>query len=140
MTTKSALIFIAITIVPVYAFAQHGMIGESGLYNFPYHGDTWTGVVSNLDPQTGHLTLSYTKKGKNEDFTGLVEKSVALEDKDGRPIQHQSITLGQKLMVYYVEKGRKYVVWDENHKQHETRATENVIFKIRVFQTEKKHS
>lgn len=123
------------------AIAQHGMAERPGLYNFPYHGDTWTGTVSSLDPSTRHLTLSYSHRDKSESFTGVLQpEGAALEDEDGNAIANQPITIGQKLMVYYVEKGRKYFIWDDNKKKHEAKADENIIFKIRVFRPDKKHS
>ena len=123
------------------AIAQHGMAERAGLYNFPYHGDTWTGIVTSLDPSTRHLTLSYSHKDKSESFTGVLQaEGAALEDDDGNAIANQPLTIGQKLMVYYVEKGRKYFIWDDSKKKHEAKADENIIFKIRLFRSDKKHS
>ena len=139
MRLSSALL--AVFVVVTAAIAQHGMIERGGLYNFPYHGDTWTGIVSSIDPLTRHLTLTYTAKGKTETFSGVLQdEGAALEDKDGNPIANKPITIGDKIMVYYVEQGRKYFIWDDKRKKREAKAAENIVFKIRLLPPDKKHS
>src|SRR2546423_665081 len=94
---------VAVFVVTTTAIAQHGMIERGGLYNFPYHGDTWTGIVSSIDPSTRHLTLTSTAKEKTETFTGVLQdEGATLEDKDGNPIANKPITIGDKIMVFYV--------------------------------------
>ena len=115
------------------ALAQHGMIERPGLYNFPYHGDTWTGIITTADPQHRQLTLSYSNKTKTEDFTAAVLRGAKLEDENGQLLTNPDVKIGDKVMVYYIEKGRTYFTWDDSHRKQEVKATEDTIFRIRVF-------
>jgi hypothetical protein len=90
------------------ASAQHGQ-ASNGYYPSEYAGDTWTGVVSNVDETTGEFTLTYTKGNKTETFTGVPEEGYVVAPKNGpeRPLKPTDIHVGTALTVYYMVSSKK---------------------------------
>ena len=89
---------------PVALFAQHGTAGN-GYYPVAYQGDTWTGIVSSLDPRTKDISLVYTHKGKTAVFEGILAKGVRVQtngDKQKQQILATGITVGTHLRVFYI--------------------------------------
>ena len=85
---------------PVALFAQHGTAGN-GYYPVAYQGDTWTGIVSSLDPRTKDISLVYTHKGKTAVFEGILAKGVRVQtngDKQKQQILATGITVGTQMV------------------------------------------
>jgi hypothetical protein len=88
--------------------AQHGT-ARNGYYPEGYQGDTWTGVVTSVNPQSFAITLEY-KKGKNtETFIGTPEKGYLVHEHNGqtRPLQPTDIRVGQRITVWYNPETKK---------------------------------
>jgi hypothetical protein len=83
-------------------FAQHGT-APNGYYPAGYSGNTWTGVVSNVNEATGEFTLAYTKGNKTETFVGVPEEGYEVAPKDGpeRPLKLSDIHVGRTMTVFY---------------------------------------
>lgn len=126
--------FLLLCLLPCVTFAQHSKAEKSGLYNFPYKGDTWTGKIIAIDTNAHTLSLQYTdKKGQSEEFTAKALPSFKVHVKD-RPEQRVlRLHLGDKLIVYYIAVGQKYPVPDEHGKRKDVAATENLVFEAELI-------
>jgi hypothetical protein len=105
---KIAAAFVGILLMGGAVFAQKG-IAPNGYYPAGYTGNTWTGVVSNVNEATGELTLTYTKGSKTETFVGVPEKEYVVAPKDGpeRPLKLSDIHVGRTLTVFYTVETNK---------------------------------
>jgi len=67
-------------------------------------GDTWTGIVTNVNQSTLEITLPYTKGHKTQTFVGTPEKGYLIAPKNGpvRALRPSDIHVGRKLTVYYM--------------------------------------
>jgi hypothetical protein len=118
--------------------AQHGKSEKSGLYNFPYKGDIWTGEIVGSDPSNHQISLQYTdKKGGTENFSGKLLSTFKAYVKDHPEQKLSSLSLGDKITAYYIAIGQKYPITDEHGKMHDVIATENLIFEAEVFPPKK---
>lgn len=88
--------------------AQHGT-APPGYYPSNYFGDTWTGTVTSTNDQSREITLTYSKKGKTETFTGVLQPGFKIPFKDGsmRVLNPSYIPLGTRLVVYYTTRTEK---------------------------------
>ena len=88
--------------------AQHGT-AKSGYFPARYNGDTWTGVVTNINETTGEFTLTYTKGDKVENFVGIPEEGYTVSPKNGpeRPLKPSDIHVGRTLTVCYMPETKK---------------------------------
>jgi len=105
---KIAAAFLGILLMGGAVFAQKG-IAPNGYYPAGYTGNTWTGVVSNVNEATGEFTLTYTKGSKTETFVGVPEKEYVVAPKDGpeRPLKLSDIHVGRTLTVFYTVETNK---------------------------------
>jgi hypothetical protein len=104
MSESRLYVLLATLLLPVSLIAQHGT-ADNGYFPSAYQGDTWTGVVSNLDPTTKLLSLVYTHKGKTDVFEGVLSKSYRVQssgDKEKQQIVATGIAMGGHLRVFYV--------------------------------------
>ena len=94
--------FMVILLVGGALFAQHGT-APNGYYPAGYSGNTWTGIVSNVNEATGEFTLTYTKGNKTETFVGVPEEGYVVAPKDGpeRPLKLSDIHVGRTMTVFY---------------------------------------
>jgi hypothetical protein len=99
---KIAAAFLGILLFSGAVFAQHGT-APNGYYPAGYTGNTWTGVVSNVDEAAGEFTLTYTKGSKTETFVGVPEEGYVVAPKDGpqRPLKLSDIHVGRTMTVFY---------------------------------------
>ena len=67
------LVLLATLVLPLSVAAQHGT-ADNGYYPTGYEGDTWTGIVSSVDPTAKKVSLVYTHKGKTDVFDGILAK------------------------------------------------------------------
>ena len=84
--------------------AQQGT-AENGYYPTGYQGDTWTGIVSSLNPANRELTLVYTHKHKTIAFSGVLAKNFraqAKSDKEKQQVAATGITVGMHLRAFYI--------------------------------------
>lgn len=90
------------------ASAQHGT-APSGYYPIGYTGDTWTGVVVSVNPNTGEFVLTYTRGSKTESFTGVPEDGYMVLPKDSplRPLKPGDIHVGRIITVFYMAETKK---------------------------------
>jgi len=124
--------------VSLSGFAQHAKSQKSGLYNFPYKGDTWTGEIVGFNGDTREITLQYTdKKGRTETFTGRVKLGVKVNVKDKPDERNPSLNVGDRIIAYYIAPGQKYFILDDAGKKKEVAATENLIFEIELLPPKK---
>jgi hypothetical protein len=88
--------------------AQHGT-AENGYFPLGYQGDTWSGVVTSANEQTGEITLAYTKGGKSQTFVGVPEKGYLVHEHNGqtRPLKMSEIPIGRTLKVWYTPETSK---------------------------------
>jgi hypothetical protein len=116
------------------AFGQHGQ-ADSGLYNFNYNGDTWTGKVTEFDKASKSLTLTYEHKGQTGTFTGLIKPAIHFVNKDGQDVDPATVrvNIGDQMTVYYIKEGLKYPVMDGTKPRVEV-AKANIIFKIKPLE------
>ena len=115
-------------------FAQHGKAPESGLYTFDYHGDIWTGILDSMDHEKDAITLKYEHKGEVESFTGVFKHPLEVVDQDGKSTKTQThLQIGDQLIVYYIAKGLKYSMREDDGKRHTYVASDNLIFKIKFL-------
>jgi hypothetical protein len=105
---KIAAAFLGILLIGGAAFAQQGT-APNGNYPAGYTGNTWTGVVSNVNEATGEFTLTFTKGSKTETFVGVPEKEYLVAPKDGpeRPLKLSDIHVGRTLTVFYTLETKK---------------------------------
>jgi hypothetical protein len=95
---------LATLLLPVTLVAQHGT-ASNGYYPIGYNGDTWTGIVSSVEPTTKELSLLYTHQGKTDHFEGVLAKGYQLRangDKEKQQIMARGIGVGDHLKVYYM--------------------------------------
>ena len=133
-----ALAILFLCSLPLTVSAQHGKSERSGLYTFPYKGDTWTGEIIATDPNSRQIKLQYTdKKGQTEEFTAKLLPLFKAYVKDHRDQKVSSLNLGDKIIAYYIAIGQKYPVTDEQGKKKDAVATENLIFEAEVIPPKK---
>ena len=136
MPTRIAVVILFTLICSHLTVAQHSE-ADPGLYNFNYHGDTWTGVVSSLDEASGAVTLTYDHKGKVQTFNAVIKPQVHIVDKNGADVPAQThVKVGDHVTWYYIAQGLKYPV-TEGGKKHDVVATSNVVFKIMLLDPKK---
>jgi hypothetical protein len=106
MKTLAALI--GLLFITATASAQHAT-APNGYYPDGFSGDTWTGVVSNVNETTGEFTLTYTKGNKTETFVGVPEEGYLVAPKDGpvRPLKLSDIHVGRTVTVFYMPVTKK---------------------------------
>jgi len=99
---KIAAAFLGILLIGGAVYAQHGT-APNGYYPAGYTGNTWTGVVSNVNEATGEFTLTYTKGNKTETFVGVPEEGYVVAPKGGseRPLKLSDIHVGRTMTVFY---------------------------------------
>jgi len=104
MTESRFVVLLATLFLPVSLIAQHGT-AENGYYPNGYQGDTWTGIVSSLNPTTKEISLVYTHKEKTLVFDGLLAKGYRVQansDKQKQEIKATGITVGTRLRVFFM--------------------------------------
>lgn len=136
MRKTVALLFLCL--LPSVTFGQHGKSEKGGLYTFPYKGDTWTGEIVALDPNTRAISLQYTdKKGESEEFDARILPTFKAYVKDRREQKVSNLNLGDKVIVCYLATGQKYPVKDEHGKKKDVAATENLVFEAELIPPKK---
>ena len=92
----------------VAASAQHGS-APPGYYPMGYAGDTFTGTITAVNPDTRELTLTYSKGEKTENFVGVLKPGYRVNGPNGKPMELQmsDIPVGVKVTAYYMAKSRK---------------------------------
>lgn len=124
--------------LPSVVFAQHGKSEKSGLYTFPYKGDTWTGEIVAIDSNAREITLQYTdKKQQTEKFSAKLLQGFKAYVKDHREQKVLSLNLGDKIIAYYIAIGQKYPVTDEHGKKKDIAASENLVFEAELIPPKK---
>jgi hypothetical protein len=104
MSEFRLVVLLATVFFPASLLAQHGS-AENGYYPTGYHGDTWTGIVSSLDPTTEKISLVYTHKEKTAVFEGILAKGYRFQtngDKQKQRIVTTGIAVGTRLRVFYM--------------------------------------
>lgn len=130
--------FLFLCLLPHVTFAQHGKAEKSGLYNFPYKGDTWTGKIVAIDTNAHTLSLEYIdKQGQSEEFTAKALPSFKVHVKDHPEQNVLRLHLGDTLVVYYIAIGQKYPVADEHGKKKDVAATANLTFEAELIPPKK---
>ena len=111
------------------AFAQHGT-AENGYYPYTYHGETWTGVVTDRNDDTREVTLAYNHGSKTETFVGVLQEGYLVKPKDGAVVELKpsNIQPGATLTVYYQR---------DKVKVHGQKVNANVILLIKGFPNHK---
>ena len=84
---------------------QHGD-APNGYYPAGFMGDTWTGVVSVIDPDKREITLTATTKKGTETFVAYVPEHF-INGGSGPEVKMSDFGIGQKLRVYYIPKNPK---------------------------------
>jgi hypothetical protein len=136
MRTIAAFLFFCS--LPASAFAQHGKADKPGAFTFPYKGDTWTGEIVAVDPNTRIVTLQFTTRGGDTDeFSARLDAGYKAFVKDHPDQPVSSLRLGDKIIAYYVAIGQSYLAKDEKGNTHDAVATENLIFQVEVFPPKK---
>jgi hypothetical protein len=99
---KVAAAILGILLIGGAAFGQHGTAPD-GFYPGGYTGNTWRGVVTGVNEETGEFTLTHTSGNKTETFVGVPEEGYILAPKDGpeRPLKLSDIPLGKTMTVFY---------------------------------------
>lgn len=105
---KLLSLLLTVVFLTASAAAQHGS-ASSGYFPLGYAGDTWSGTVSAIDPDSREITLTYQGKGKEETFTGVLTPGYTRKGKDGKPIEVKmtDIPVGTYVVAYYMVKTRK---------------------------------
>jgi len=101
-------ILLLLTVLTTTAVAQHGTAG-SGMWPMGYSGDTWSGIVTAVNPDTREITLTYHGKKGDETFTGVLVPHYARSAKDGSgmEVQMKQIPTGVYMTAYYMQKTKK---------------------------------
>jgi hypothetical protein len=101
-------ILLALTVGAALASAQHGS-APSGYFPPGYAGDTWSGTVAAVNPDTREIVLSYEGKNKDETFTGVLQPGYKRTGVDGKPfeVDMTNIPLGSYMVAYYMQKTKK---------------------------------
>jgi hypothetical protein len=83
-------------------YAQKG-VAPNGYWPLSYQGSTFTGAVESATNDPQELTLTYTKKGNSEKFTGRLEAPCQWTGKDGtvHKLKPTDIPKGTQVTVYY---------------------------------------
>jgi hypothetical protein len=131
---RDMVLTLLLAVLATTSWAQHGKIEESGFYNFPYKGDTWTGEIVSLAQRDATITLNYTdKRGHSQTFIGKLQPRVKAYVK-GHPEQRVTqLSVGDRVVAYYIAPGQKYFVLDENGRRKDAVATQNIVFEVAVF-------
>jgi len=132
---KAILVIAFLTTCCPAVFGQHGKSEGKGFYNFPYHGDTWTGKIVAFDRPTLEVTLQAidNKQGQKETFKAKIKLGAKATVKERPGEKVNSLNVGDRIIAYYIAPGQKYPVFDEAGKKKDVVATENLIFEIEVF-------
>jgi hypothetical protein len=104
MSEFRLFVLLATLFLPLPLKAQHGT-ADNGYYPSFYDGDTWTGIVSSLDPKTKTVSLIYTHKKKTAVFEGVLAKGYRVRlkgDKEKQQVIRTGIAVGARLRVYYM--------------------------------------
>jgi hypothetical protein len=124
--------------LPSTLSAQHGKAERGGLFTFPYHGDTWTGEIVDIDTNSGQITLQYTdKKDQTEKFVAKLTAGYKAYVMDHKEQKVSVLNPGDKIVAYYIAIGQKYPVKDAAGKKQDVAATENLIFQVEVVPPKK---
>ncbi len=102
----AASVLFALTLLCLPAYAQHN---EDPSFFYPgFHGDTWTGEVTALNPDTREITITNKKGDKTETFTGVAEKGMRIYQ-NGVPkeLDFSKLQTGMRLTLYYIGAERK---------------------------------
>jgi len=101
-------IVLALIIGTTLAAAQHGS-APGGYFPSGYAGDTWSGTVTAVNPDTREIVLSYKGKNKDETFHGILQTGYKRTGADGKPfeVDMANIPLGSYMVAYYMEKTKK---------------------------------
>ncbi len=104
----SGLVLVLMLLTIGFAAAQHGS-ASAGYFPLGYSGDTWSGTVTAVNPDTREITLTYKGKSKEETFTGVLQEGYTRTGKDGKPfvVEVGKIPVGSYVVAYYMEKTRK---------------------------------
>jgi len=105
---KGLLALVAFLICAFPASAQHGT-ASSGYYPAGYQGDTWTGIVASVNPNSLEITLQYANGKKTQTFVGVPEQGYLVHQHDGkdRPLSAVDVPVGRKIMVWYIPETKK---------------------------------
>lgn len=104
MNKFQLLVLFTALLLPASLVAQHGT-ADNGYYPMAFQGDTWTGIVSSLDPITKEVVLVYTHKEKTAVFEGILAKGYQVHTNDSKEKQQvlaTGISVGAHLRVYYI--------------------------------------
>jgi hypothetical protein len=101
-------ILLALIIGSTLAAAQHGS-ASSGYFPPGYVGDTWSGTVNAVNPDTREIVLTYKGKNKEETFTGVLQPGYKRTTVDGKSLEVDmtKIPIGSYMVVYYIPKSKK---------------------------------
>lgn len=104
---KWHLTFLLLFLFTGILVAQHGT-APNGYWPMGYNGDTWSGTVKAVNPETREISLSYNGKKGEETFTGTLIKGYK-RTKDGTTfeVQISQIPVGSYMVAYYTTKTRK---------------------------------
>jgi len=124
-----AVAFLSMLILSVSAAAQHGT-APAGYFPMGYSGDTWSGTVSAVNPDTRETVLTYKSQNKEESFTGVLKQGYTIE-RGGKSIEVelQKLPLGSYMVAYYMAKTKN--VDGKKTKYYE-------IFRFDLYPTEPK--
>lgn len=90
------------------ASAQHGDARNPGNLPPGFMGDTWTGEITAVSPETREITLTAATKKGNETFVAyLPEHFTQPESGKDAEVQMTDFGIGQHIRVYYISKNPK---------------------------------
>ncbi len=106
-TKAFGIVILTVIFLTVSAVAQHGTAPQ-GYFPMGYNGDTWSGTITAVNPDTREITLIYNGKNKEETFTGVL-KSGYTRTKDGKPFEvpMADIPVGYYMVAYYMPETKK---------------------------------
>lgn len=101
-------LILTVILLTTLASAQHGT-ATAGYFPSGYSGDTWSGTVTAVNPDSREITLTYKGKGKEETFSGVLKAGYTRTGKDGKPfeVQMAEIPVGSYMVAYYMAKTKK---------------------------------
>jgi len=120
-------LIVILGIIIIFASLSPGQKGtaEPDYYPQNYAGDTWTGIVTDVNEDTREFTLTYQKKDKDETFLGVLPKGYTVKMRDGSNHEIKlAEMMGMRIKAYYMTKTKK--VNDQKVKTNE-------VFKIRFL-------
>ena len=87
-----------------------------------------------MDHDRDAITLTYEHKGQSESFTGVFKRPLEVVDQDGQHTKSKThLQIGDYLTVYYIARGLKYTMREDDGKRHTRVADDNLIFKIKLL-------